>query len=397
MRPRQTLLEQFSTFLEFEGDRSSRWATEPRLHRSMQTKLATNAPTHNLANPEDDRFWSLYWHKLWATESSRLATNHLTAYLQETCYWAASRMLSQFPNTQQTLADGFQLASMAVPKVLKGFSPQQGFALLNYGSAIFSSSLRDHLRQQQEVDICTPWSLLRKTSQKRMVEALQAAGLAPQNVEAHLLAWNCFKQQYQPTTATGSRRLEKPSEAVWSAIAIQFNLEHRASPHLTPDKLESWLNVCAQAARRYLTPDVVSINAPKPGQEAKEWLDDVADMAGGDSLLSEMIVQEEVQERRDRQAEVSETLTEAIAKLEPELQQILQLYYSGRLTQQEIATQLGIKQYTISRRLTRAKELVLKKLAQWTQDSLHIVITPDLLQNMSSLLEDWLHQTYHRP
>jgi RNA polymerase sigma factor (sigma-70 family) len=386
MRARQTILEQYSTFLELDDDRPTRWITEPRLQRSMAKLISQN---------DSDRFWSLYWHRLWQTNpAERLPLGHLTAYLQETCYWAASRTATQFSNTQQTLSDCFQIAIIALPKALKGFNPDQGFALTSYASAIFSSSLRDRLRQQQEVDICTNWSLLRKLSQKRLTEALLSMGLDPKTIDTYLLTWTCFKQQYQPTTAQGSRKLERPDEATWNAIAIQFNLEHRQSPHRTPDQLETWLNTCVKAARQYLTPDLVSINAPKPGQETREWLDDVADLTGGESLLSDMIAQEEVQERRDRQTEVSSVLSEAITTCDPEIQQILQLYYSGNLTQQEIAAQLNIKQYTISRRLTRAKEILLKQLAQWSSDSLHIVLTPALLENMSTVLEDWLHQTY---
>jgi RNA polymerase sigma factor (sigma-70 family) len=386
MRARQTILEQYSTFLELDDDRPTRWITEPRLQRSMATLISQN---------DSDRFWSLYWHRLWKTNpAARLPLGHLTAYLQETCYWAASRTATQFSNTQQTLSDCFQIAIIALPKALKGFNPDQGFALTNYASAIFSSSLRDRLRQQQEVDICTNWSLLRKLSQKRLTEALLSMGLDTKTIDTYLLTWTCFKQQYQPTTAQGSRKLERPDEATWNAIAIQFNLEHRQIPHRTPDQLETWLNTCVKAARQYLTPDLVSINAPKPGQETREWLDDVADLTGGESLLSEMIVQEEVQERRDRQTEVSQILSDAIATTDPEIQQILQLYYAQNLTQQEIAAQLNIKQYTISRRLTRAKEILAKQLAQWSSDSLHIVLTPALLENMSTVLEDWLHQTY---
>lgn len=384
MRARQTLLEQYSTFLELDADRPTRWLTEPRLQRSMEKCLPQS---------ESDRFWSLYWHRLWSTNpTAPLPLGHLTAYLQETCYWAATRTTTQFATTQQTLSDCFQIALLALPKALKGFNPDQGFNLTSYASAVFSSSLRDRLRQQQEVDICTNWSLLRKISQKRLTEALQAQGHSREAIDRYILTWTCFKQQYQPTTAQGSRKLERPDEATWNAIATQYN--QNCQTHQTPEQLETWLNLCVKAIRQYLTPDLVSINAPKPGQENREWLDDVADLSGSESLLTDMVAQEEVQERRDRQSEVSQVLKDAIATTDPEVQQILQLYYSGSLTQQEIAAQLNIKQYTISRRLTRTKEILLKQLAKWSCDSLHIDLTPALLENMGTVLEDWLQQTY---
>jgi hypothetical protein len=59
-----------------------------------------------------------------------------------------------------------------------------------------------------------------------------------------------------------------------------------------------------------------------------------------------------------------------------------------------MATRLNIKQYTISRRLTKAKEQLLKSLANWSQTTLHISLTPALLQTMSAVLEDWLQTHY---
>lgn len=84
----------------------------------------------------------------------------------------------------------------------------------------------------------------------------------------------------------------------------------------------------------------------------------------------------------------------AIAQLEPEAQQIVQLYYAQGLNQDKIAKQLEMKQYTVSRRLTKARENLLKSLANWSQETLHISITPDLLKSMSTLMEEWLQSYY---
>ncbi|MBD1855136.1 MULTISPECIES: sigma-70 family RNA polymerase sigma factor [Leptolyngbya] len=385
MRSRQDPLETFSTFLQFEGDRASTWATDARLRRRMQKCLESASGSLN--------FWSLYWLKIWQEKSDRGAVDHLTAYLQETCYWSAHKMLLNFAAVQYTLPDCFQVAIVKVEKILQNFNAQQGFNLQNYASAIFSSTIRDTLRQRQEVDICTNWALLRKVSQKRLVESLENAGLSAETIASYVLAWNCFKTLYVPTQATGTRKLPRPDDQTWTTIAQQYNKNREALLETTPTLIEKWLITCANAARNYLNPTLVSINTPKPGYDSGELLDDVPE-SPRESLIADLIAEEEIQERQAQRSNLNQVLETAIAQLDEELQSILRLYYAENCTQQQMATRLNIKQYTISRRLTKAKELLLKSLATWSQETLHISLTPALLQSMSAVLEDWLQTHY---
>jgi RNA polymerase sigma factor (sigma-70 family) len=395
MRSRQTPLELFSTFLQFENDHATHWAVETRLRRSMQRCLAQSPKPATASN-----FWALYWHKVWRVTQAEAAPGtdqacaiplgHLTAFLQETCYWSAQKTLTTFAAVQYTLPDCFQVAIAKVSKVLQGFNPQQGFSLQNYASAIFSSAIRETLRQRQEVDICSNWALLRKVSQKRLTAALQQAGLA-ESVTAYVWAWSCFKTLYVPTQAMSTRKLAKPDADTLSAIATLYNRDRPTAPTpaATPELIEKWLNTCAQATRAYLNPNVISINTPKPGQDSGELLDDLPESDHA-SLLADLIAQEEDRERHDQQAELNRVLDRAIAQLDDQMRSILQLYYAGTHTQQQMATQLGVPQYTISRRLTKAKESLLKQLAIWSQTTLHISLTSDLFQSMSIVLEEWL-------
>lgn len=84
----------------------------------------------------------------------------------------------------------------------------------------------------------------------------------------------------------------------------------------------------------------------------------------------------------------------AIAQLEPQVQEILQLYYAQELTQDKIAKQLQIQQYTVSWRLKKAQETLLRFLANWSKNSLHISVTSDLLKIINTLMEEWLKNYY---
>ncbi|MHC5732608.1 MAG: sigma-70 family RNA polymerase sigma factor, partial [Nostoc sp.] len=93
-----------------------------------------------------------------------------------------------------------------------------GFILKNYATALFSSAIRENLRQNREIDICTDWGLLRKITKKFLVESLQNAGLLLKDINDCILAWNCFKSIYIPTQKGTSRQISQPDNEIWEAI-----------------------------------------------------------------------------------------------------------------------------------------------------------------------------------
>jgi RNA polymerase sigma factor (sigma-70 family) len=393
MRPRQNLIEIFSTFAQFDAEKFSSWATDFHLRRNMQDTLAQAE-----VNDRSESFWGLYWYKIWRAQpkTQQRSRSHLSAYLQEVCYWSAQKTSVSFPNAQYSVSDYFQVAIAQIEKVLKGFNPDRGYKLKNYASIIFINLIRENLRQRQEIDICTPWALLRKLSQKRLTEALQAAGIAQDEIESYLLAWRCYKSLYVPSLEERSttRQLSKPSRATLEAIAVLYNQERPpAELQCQPETLEQWLLDCAKAARAYLYPAMTSINTAPSGQEGGEW-QDYLPASESESLLADAIAQQEALERGDRQALINQILSAAITEMDAEVQKLLQLYYSQTMRQQQIAKHLDMKQYTISRRLTKARQKLLLVLAKWSQEQLHISLTSDVLNGVSTILEEWLTERY---
>jgi RNA polymerase sigma factor (sigma-70 family) len=385
MHPRQSIILIFSTFVQFNGDRFHSWATDSKLRRSIQSCV------NKMPQETSENFWVLYWYNhIPEKRVDKLAKEHLIAYLQEVCYWTSQKTSASFSSTQYKLSDCFQMAIASVDKVLKGFNPNQGFILKNYASVIFGSVIRETLRQRGEIDICTEWGMLRKISQKRLVESLQNAGLSPETVTAYVLAWNCFKTLYVPKQPQATRQLSRPDNYTWSAIAQAYNSQ--SSQKVTSQILETWLLSCAKHARNYLYPPSASINVSPAGQDTSEWIDNLAGEV--ESVLTQIINQQEEQTRTFQQSEINKVLAAAIAQLESEAKQIFQLYYNQGMTQRQIAKELVLQQYTVSRRLTKARETLLRNLAEWSSEKLHISVTPDLLKNMSTVMEEWLQAYY---
>ncbi|MDB9318125.1 sigma-70 family RNA polymerase sigma factor [Nodularia spumigena] len=386
MQPRQSIIEIFATFVQFDEDSFSRWATESRLRRSIQGCL------QQIPKNTNENFWVLYWYKFWQVpETKFLAQQHLTAYLQEACYWSSQKTAANFVSNQYKLCDCFQIAIAQVEKVLQNFNPNHSSNLKSYASIVFGNVISETLRQRREVDICTDWGLLRKISQKRLDESLQNAGLSSETINAYILAWQCFKTLYVPEKAAKSRKLSRPDEQIWQAIAQAYNSQTHQK--VNPQILETWLVNTAKAVRKYLYPTPDSLNISKGGEHSGELLDNLPGTEQ-ESLIHEIIAQEEAQNRASVQVEINQVLADAVTKLETQVQQILQLCYSQQLNQDAIAKQLEIKQYTVSRRLTKAKEILLRSLANWSQETLHISVNTDLLTSMSPVIEEWLHNYY---
>jgi RNA polymerase sigma factor (sigma-70 family) len=393
MRPRQQITELFSTFLQFEAEHFDRWVTDPRLrHQMQQLERAKAVPT-------SERFWALYWYKHWQEGvtpviSQQQARLHLTAYLQEPCYWAAQQTVRKFTDLHYRLADCFQIAVAEVPAVLRGYNPERGASLKTYASMAFSSLLRDALRQRQVVDLSTDWSLLRRTSKKRLLEALHRAGLAETTLTQYRLAWICFNTQFVPAAPGG--KLPKPDAAFWNTVAQLYNSERHqlttTGSAVDGATMEHWLTQMASWVRSYLYPTVSSLNTPKFTEEAVEVQDTLAD-PNADSLLNELIDDEDANDRSKQQAKLNQTLITALTQLDPQSQDILRLYYQQGKTQQQIMKEMAMSQASVSRRLSKAREALLTAVVQWSQ-SLNIVPTPTLIKDMSTALDEWLNARY---
>lgn len=406
MQARQTIIDLFSTFLLLEPDRANGWAIDPQLRRSMKTCSEQFQDQRT-----SEQFWEVYWHKRWlasrpaegkseqspsADRAAKLAESHLSAYLQESCYWAAHKTLSRMVNSPCQLSDCFQMAILAVPKILKACDPDQQARLKTYSSVAFGNVIRDALRQRQEGSFCNDWALLLRISRKRLQEALQAAGLSTDRAAYYVLAWSCFEEVYLLSKPSGAQRIKRPEAAMWAAIEQRYNQQRTDDqPIGRAASLETWLLDCAKQVRTYLFPSVASLNTPTFEDSGDDWQ---TNLSGSEaSPLTQLIAQEELDERRLQQQQLSDVLTTALKQLDPASATLLQLYYQQGLTQQQMAKQLNMQQYTVSRRLSKTREQLLLALGRWSQETLHIAPTSTVMNSISSILEEWLQGYYSRP
>lgn len=399
MRPRQEIVETFSTFAQLENDKFSKWMTDVRLRRSMESCMQNTPDIKNLEDTVAEYFWSLYWYKIWRSHTplSHLAKQHLSAYLQETCYWAAEKVLARFSMNQYGLADYFQMGIAEIEKILAGYNPERNSSLKTYASMAFPSRIKDILRQGKEADICTNWGLLRKVSKKLVLEALACTGLSCTQISRYRLAWTCFKTLYQQNQLSRNQKLPEPHQQLWIDIANLYNSERYSQIHppgleCSPEMMEEWLTKVAIYVRTYLYPNVYSINIYKSEDDISQAFD-IQDPLS-ESLIAEIIAQEEAQERKNKLAQINKVLLSAFGQMETQSQIIFVLYYQQGMTQQQIIQELNISQPTISRRLFKGKERLLAALINWSRQTENISINTNQIKNMSMALEEWLKTNY---
>ncbi len=389
MKPRQTILDQFSMFLLFADDRVVGWAIDARLQRNMQTQMAKQ---HQLSS---EAYWATYWHRQWldrdqghnTCDTVLLAQSHLSAYLQEPCYWATQMVVRRIAQHTNIIGDCFQAAIEKVPKVLRACDPNHRVSLKTYSQVAFENIIRDMLRRQHQLNCCNDWALLLKVSRKQVKEALQQAGLALTTVESYLHAQQCYEEEYWLLKSGVRQRIERPKAEEWHSLVQLYNQRHSQHPPIKAATLEAWLLDCAKYVRAYLYPKVMSLSAPR-GEQSSSWHENLS--APQAEPMAHLMQQEEQTLRQTQRSQVNDLLSTTLSQLNPSTQQLLNLYYHQKLTQQDIAQQLDVQQYTVSRRLSKAREQLLLALMQWSQTTLHIEPTSIVIKHISTLLEEWL-------
>lgn len=395
MYSRETINEVFSTFIQFSDDNFSNWLTEPRLKRNMEFQEKKESE-----NQKSERFWSLFWYKKWRDQTDILAKNHLLAYLQESCYWTSQKTVSRFPNLSYKLSDCFQMAIAEINQVLQSYNPNYGSSLSNYASLVFKSIINNTVRQKLEIDICTDWSLLRKVSKKRLIASLENANYAPEKITNYCLIWRCFKTIYIPKQQKLTQKLSAPSEDILQKIIVAYqtelinypSLSQKEADQLTPEIVKKSLQECANLIRQYLYPQTISLNITPSGQDSGELLQLISSQEK--SPLEYLITEEEISLREQKKAQINKILLKSLNNINPEVQTLFKMYYQENLTQEKIAEKLDTKQYKISRRIARGREILLRDLLIWTKNSFNLTINTEIIKEMSVVLEEWLNIYY---
>jgi RNA polymerase sigma factor (sigma-70 family) len=389
---RRNITQMFSTFALLEADKFREWLTDTKLRTSIESCFFESSEV-----VDSEIFWALYWYKRWQKKMENLAKMHLMAYLQEAFYLVSKKTVAKYQNSQYGLADYFQMANLEAEIIIKSFNAKKSDSLRNYVIMAASSRLRDILRQRKEADTCTDWSLLGKVSGKAFLNALREAGLSQTVFTQYRLARICFKELYIHHSYT-AKHLPEPNHELWSAIAYLYNRERQSqldfnTEECTSEQMRLWLTQSVVHLRKYFFPPVMSLNAVRRNSESGDELD-IPELSS-DSLMVEMLAREDINNRKQQIAQMSDVLSNAFQGLDVKYQDVMRLYYQESLTQQQIMQQLQISQPTVSRRLVQGRNCLLTALVKWLQDlNMNNSINSTQVKDISVALEEYLEINY---
>jgi RNA polymerase sigma factor (sigma-70 family) len=395
MIKRFTIVEQFSTFILWEDNRFGHWRSDPRLQRSISNGLEQNS---TLTSSQ----WAVFWHSRLDTIDqnrnlqTRQSREHLYAYLQEPCYQAAFDIWNTYRNysKEYAIADYFQCGVLRFDKLLSGFNPQLNSNLEAYAFSFLKWRITDTLRELHKGWGYTSWSLLLYRSKLCVRNALIRYGISGELLKAYLLAWECYVEIYKPARQVRDGSIQEPTPQSWNSITSAYNA--MTSPQKEAADIKKWILDCGKAVSSYISLNSVSSDAMN-----RQETDDLESRLGDEGQIEELEFRSVVDYQQIHQkiciwlkAEIEQLDTHK-TRLNPNVKEILDLYYSRGIKQVAIGQQLGINQATVARNLQKTKEILTDKFIQWSAENLSIVLKSNDIEVMSKVFEEWIRLYYH--
>ncbi len=377
MKKRRDLVELFSTFLQIDDHYDALgpcWEKSPRLASNMTKKIESEA----IANEE---FWAQYWLKatLKDSQTKSSAREHLSAYLEEACYWTAIKIYQQLAAYQLRRVDCFLMLREVAANPVKLFKnyDYKSSSVKTYSQFPLKSAVLDQVRKGRELDKYTWPALLRAVTKKRLKESLHKANLKEPEMSQCLLAWQCFRDKYVPTKAAGSKQLQPPDQRQMDAIAAYYNQQYNPQASTaSAQEIQKLLELCVKVIQESSKTSFVSL---------EHCISEPA-------FISEDLIEEQDAVESEYH-QINQVLSKAFAALPEAAQTLLKLWYGLGMTQSDLALALGIaQQYQVSRTVGKHKQFLLKPLAEWSQQTWEITLNSQQLGEMGKQLDGWLEE-----
>jgi RNA polymerase sigma factor (sigma-70 family) len=388
MNQRDSLLDQFSTFILWRSDRFQQWQTDPRLHRHMASHLANDKAITS------SQYWVAYWHQQWQQSTSQpvelICRNHLYSYLQESCYRVALQLWNHHQDRDDhTPLDLFNQGILNCKKLLEKYNPAINPNLAAYASFFLKWRIIDDLRRQDKSYGHTMWSLLLHSSESRVRKALVDRGLTDTVLESHLQAWEIYVELYKLAKIKHDGKVQAPPTKIWTQIAAAYN---SLMPQVqSSDQIKHWVETCGQAVFSSISPPTLSSNITV-GSDGKTEIIDLISIELPDS--------EDDASPRNYQ----ETHNQILAwmqvewrdldikqyRLNENIRTIVQLYYGEGQEQTEISQKLGINQSTVSRNLNKVRSVLTDRFITWAADNLHMPLQSSDIETIDAAVNQWL-------
>ncbi|QFS51530.1 hypothetical protein [Nostoc sphaeroides] len=420
LKKRINLVDKFTTFLDISSNNASSIPWLRDRDRDRDLDLTRNFQEHyNLMQKDNEEFWIEYWlEKSRQSNPNPFAHKHIASYLEETAYWVAKKQALNYSSFNYSWQDLMQVARINLlnqekfSKLFDKYNSKRG-SITKLAKYKLVTVIYDFIHVGLEKRKYSDAALLRVVTHTFFRETLINAGIkdTEQNKQLSqcLLAWYCFKEIYTPIQLTGTQRLEWANEAQLESITNRYNqLLSKPQQGINSGKSNKWLQscvaalhntainsetlnksllTCVKALRHDISLTIDSLDKPvgKPSDETQITLADTLEADKFDNYEEEELQNQEWNE-------IKIIFINSYNQLSQENQKMLQLELGLSLAQKYIGVAFSIEQYQVSRRLNRAKRLILTDVVQWSLQKFNI--TPEEVEYISQAIDACLVQYF---
>ncbi len=397
----RNIKQKFSTFLNVEEQ--SRGLRIRISHLQTRFQLAKNINSILESNPDGtaEYFAQTFVKELQKNNQTKLYAEHLSAYLEEPCFWLARGELSQqLEPLKYSKLDCFQEARKVAAQPIIIYE-KYNFTDSNpstWAKLQIKNKVKQTAYSGRELCKYATWSLPKYLSENRLKEALKIKlGIkAKKEIESYVFAVKSYKAIYRSSQPEKNKgKLPEPNQEQWLEIQKYYNFQcseynKKRKDSGESDRLEEIDNfqlirekicTCIKVARDYICNfEDVDINSPEQNN----------------SHETEILVfnpEEQEIETEENQQIISICLFE-FSKLPPECQKLIQLSYGLDISQTEMTKIFGLKQYQISRKIKRSEQNILKGLVKWSQVNLGISPNEGIIKEQNQPFKEWLRDYF---
>lgn len=380
---RVNLSDKFSTFLLISDSAINIFVWQQDLKLKLNIEKIIH---HNINNAEQ---LACNFLNVVKEKNQPIFKNHLSSYLQESCYWAAKQVYLQKQNTLNllTLEECFTSGNEATinpEKILKKYQINAGCKITTYAQTRLKTIINDAIYKSRNRKLLTNWGLLKKSSKKQIKQVLtEIAGLSNQSMPEYLLVWQCYVDNAVSMIKGKNNRLSTPSNDQLKLMASQYNLLAKKSnfKELSIDEFKQRLEFCGVQVRIFHNPPTVSYEDKTQNLELQ--------------IEDKYLVN---QEESQLQNKINHFIIISFNKLNNQLKTMIYFYWGLGLTQQEIIKIMQLnypnfisQQYQFSRKITSIKKTLLDNLITQVNQELKINKLQDKTE-LTKLIQQWLEE-----
>ena len=393
--PIEEIVEKFSTFIKVDDSNldSRRRQHNPKLGRSVRQILESHpeiTTEQDLANYllkfvlKNQHLLRLILEKkdgncqqLEPKEQELLnARRHLSAYLDETCYWQALKIYDKLQRYNYNLEkkEIFLMARAvaANPEYFDKYNPRKA-SLKTFAGMVIHGKVLDALRKGREKEKYSPTGLLRNISKKELKSCLNQAISNSSEIEPYLLAWQCFNEIYKPTIQKGNKKLELPSNEQLNDIAKLYEKRGLNKEKITSEEIKQLLNTCVQAI---IQANITTIRSLDAIDLEQNW-----------ENVSNYDIRDEG-EYLELQQQMQEVLVDEFLSFPDDIQKMLELMFGLNITQKEEADYFLMIHYTnVGRRVKKYR----KKLSLALSKKLSLTLSSEKLNLIHQYIVQFLN------